>query len=153
MDNFDWKIISALQLDGRLTNQEIGDKVGLSASQCSRRRTALEEAGIIQGYSARVNGQAIGLQVLAYVHINLHSHDPKSMQCFQQIIDDEAAIQEVHMVSGEADYLLKIIAVNLEQLADFISHTLLASEVISHVKSFVVLKKLKQISQLPTRPL
>ena len=153
MDNFDWKIISALQLDGRLTNQEIGDKVGLSASQCSRRRTALEKAGIIQGYSARVNGQAIGLQVLAYVHINLHSHDPKSMQCFQQIIDDEAAIQEVHMVSGEADYLLKIIAVNLEQLADFISRTLLASEVISHVKSFVVLKKLKQISQLPTRPL
>ncbi|KYP90129.1 AsnC family transcriptional regulator, partial [bacteria symbiont BFo2 of Frankliniella occidentalis] len=67
-------------------------------------------------------------------------------------IDGEAAIQEVHMVSGEADYLLKIIAANLEQLADFISHTLLASEVISHVKSFVVLKKLKQISQLPTRP-
>ncbi|MBT0731233.1 Lrp/AsnC family transcriptional regulator [Rosenbergiella nectarea] len=153
MDNFDWKIISALQLDGRLTNQEIVEKVGLSASQCSRRRTALEEAGIIQGYSARVNGQAIGLQVLAYVHINLHSHDPKSMQRFQQIIDGEAAIQEVHMVSGEADYLLKIIASNLEQLADFISHTLLASEVISHVKSFVVLKKLKQISQLPTRPL
>ncbi|MBT0716806.1 Lrp/AsnC family transcriptional regulator [Rosenbergiella epipactidis] len=152
MDNFDWRIISALQLDGRLTNQEVGEKVGLSASQCSRRRTALEEAGIIQGYSARVNGQAIGLQVLAYVHINLPSHDPKSMRHFQHIIDGEAAIQEVHMVSGEADYLLKIIAANLEQLADFISHTLLASEVISHVKSFVVLKKLKQISQLPTRP-
>ncbi|WP_241606598.1 Lrp/AsnC family transcriptional regulator [Rosenbergiella epipactidis] len=152
MDNFDWKIISALQLDGRLTNQEVGEKVGLSASQCSRRRTALEKAGIIQGYSARVNGQAIGLQVLAYVHINLHSHDPKSMRHFQHILDGEAAIQEVHMVSGEADYLLKIIAANLQQLADFISHTLLASEVISHVKSFVVLKKLKQISQLPTQP-
>ena len=152
MDNFDWKIISALQLDGRLTNQEIGEKVGLSASQCSRRRTALEESGIIMGYSARVNGHAIGLQVLAYVHINLRAHDPHSMASFQQIIEAQAAIQEVHMVSGEADYLLKIVASNLEQLADFISHKLLASEVISHVKSFVVLKKLKQVSQLPTRP-
>ena len=60
MDNYDWKILAALQSDGRLTNQEIGNRIGLSASQCSRRRTALEQAGVISGYGARLNSRAIG---------------------------------------------------------------------------------------------
>ncbi|CAM3437107.1 Transcriptional regulator, AsnC family [Bordetella sputigena] len=151
MDSFDWKILAALQADGRLTNQEIGNDIGLSASQCSRRRAALEEAGVIEGYSARLDSKAIGLDVLAFVHINLNSHDSKSLRAFQRIVESNDAIQEAHAVSGDADYMLKVVAETLEELADFVSETLLASDTISHVQSYIVLKKMKQTSSLPTK--
>lgn len=151
MDSFDWKMLAALQADGRLTNQEVGNLIGLSASQCSRRRTALEEAGVIRGYSARLDSKAIGLDVLAFVHVNLQAHDAKSLRAFHRLVDSEEGIQEAHAVSGDADYMLKVVAQTLEQLANFVSNTLLANDTISHVKSYIVLKQMKQTSQLPTR--
>lgn len=89
MDKFDWKIISALQKNGRLTNQEIGDLIGLSASQCSRRRQILEQKGIILGYTARIDQQAVGLEVTAMVHINLRIHEAKSQITFLEMIEHE----------------------------------------------------------------
>ncbi|MFM0718220.1 Lrp/AsnC family transcriptional regulator [Paraburkholderia strydomiana] len=151
MDSFDWKMLAALQADARLTNQEVGNLIGLSASQCSRRRTALEEAGVIAGYSARLDSKALGLDVLAFVHVNLQAHDAKSLRAFQRLVESDDAIQEAHAVSGDADYMLKVVANNLEQLADFVTNTLLVSDTISHVKSYVVLKQMKQTSQLPTK--
>ncbi|ABE35825.1 asnC family protein [Paraburkholderia xenovorans LB400] len=151
MDSFDWKMLAALQADARLTNQEVGNMIGLSASQCSRRRTALEEAGVIAGYSARLDSKAVGLDVLAFVHVNLQAHDAKSLRAFQRLVESDDAIQEAHAVSGDADYMLKVVAENLEQLADFVTNTLLVSDTISHVKSYVVLKQMKQTSQLPTK--
>jgi DNA-binding Lrp family transcriptional regulator len=149
LDNFDWKLMAALQADGRLTNQEVGNMIGLSASQVSRRRTALEEAGVISGYSARLDSKAIGLDVLAFVHVNLRAHDAKSLRSFRHLVESDDAIQEAHAVSGDADYMLKVVAGNLEQLADFVTNTLLVSDTISHVQSYVVLKQMKQTSQLP----
>ncbi|RQZ19714.1 Lrp/AsnC family transcriptional regulator [Burkholderia sp. Bp9031] len=151
MDNFDWKLMAALQADGRLTNQEVGGIIGLSASQVSRRRTALEEAGVISGYSARLDSKAIGLDVLAFVHVNLRAHDARSLRAFQRLVASDEAIQEAHAVSGNADYMLKVVASNLEQLADFVTNTLLVSDTISHVQSYVVLKQMKQTSQLPIK--
>lgn len=151
MDKFDWKLVAALQADGRLTNQEVGDMIGLSASQCSRRRTALEEAGVISGYSARLNSRAIGLDVLAFIHVNLTAHDAQALRAFQRLVEADEAIQEAHAVSGDADYMLKVVAKNLEQLADFVTNTLLVNNTISHVKSYVVFKQMKQTSQLPTK--
>lgn len=151
MDGYDWKILAALQSDGRLTNQEIGNRIGLSASQCSRRRTALEQAGVICGYGARLNSRAIGLDVLAFIHVNLQTHDAKSVQAFNRLVASEDAIQEAHFVTGDTDYILKVVAENLEQLADFVTNTLLVHETIARVKSHVVFRQMKQTSQLPTK--
>src|SRR5262245_39490516 len=76
LDEFDLRLLGALQADGRLTNQELADKVGLSASQCSRRRARLEERGIIRGYHADLSPEPLGLGVLVFVHVTLSTHSP-----------------------------------------------------------------------------
>ena len=78
MDAFDLKILDALQVDGRLSNQELAERVGLSASQCSRRRSALESDGAIEGYHASLSAKALGLDVLAFVQIRLAAHSPRN---------------------------------------------------------------------------
>ncbi|EOR09258.1 hypothetical protein F896_01110 [Acinetobacter genomosp. 15BJ] len=120
MDKFDWQIIQALQKNGRLTNQEVGDLIGLSASQCSRRRQLLEQKGVILGYAARIHQQALGLEVTAMIHINLRIHEAKSQQAFQDLIEAEDNIQDAFSISGDADFILKVVAENLEQLSQFV---------------------------------
>src|ERR1700679_1684425 len=78
MDDFDLKILKALQGDGRLTNNELAERIGLSASQCSRRRTALEQTGVIAGYHAALANQAVGLDVLVFVQVGLATQSPDS---------------------------------------------------------------------------
>ena len=150
MDSYDWRLLAALQQNGRLTNQEVGAAIGLSASQVSRRRTHLEETGVIKGYAARLDSKAVGLDVLAFIHVNLRAHDAKSLRLFQQLVSSDAAIQEAHSVSGDADYLLKVVASSLEELSTFVTNTLLVSDTIAHVKSYIVLKQMKQTIELPT---
>lgn len=140
MDKFDWKIIQALQKNGRLTNQEIGDLIGLSASQCPRRRQLLEQKGIILGYSACIHPE-----VLAMVQVNLKTHDAAAKIAFQQLIEEEEAIQEAFSLSGDADFMLKVGAKNLEMLANFVTEKLLSCNFIGHIKSYIVLDKFKQL--------
>lgn len=144
MDKFDIQISNALQKNGRLTNQEIGDLIGLSASQCSRRRQVLEQKGIIMGYSARIDQRALDLKVTAMIHINLHTHDAESQKRFQNLIEQEDRIHDAFSLSGDADFILKVVAENLEQLSQFISERLLASNLIGNIKSYIVLKKIKE---------
>src|SRR5208337_5472518 len=107
MDDFDIRLLQALQDDGRLTNNELGDRVGLSASQCSRRRAALEDAGVIEGYHAALSPEALGLAVLAFVHVTLSAHSPDNAKRFQELIDRTEEVQEAYSLTGEADYLVK----------------------------------------------
>ncbi|ENX04647.1 Lrp/AsnC family transcriptional regulator [Acinetobacter courvalinii] len=144
MDKFDWQIIQALQKNGRLTNQEVGDLIGLSASQCSRRRQLLEQKGVILGYAARIHQQALGLEVTAMIHINLRIHEAKSQQAFQELIEAEDNIQDAFSISGDADFILKVVAENLEQLSQFVTERLLSYHFIGHIKSYIVLKKIKE---------
>jgi DNA-binding Lrp family transcriptional regulator len=87
MDDFDLKLLQALQEDGRLTNNDLADRVGLSASQCSRRRAALENAGVIEGYQAVLSPAALGLAVLAFVHVTLATHSPGTPSASPRTID------------------------------------------------------------------
>jgi len=144
MDKFDWQIIQALQKNGRLTNQEVGDLIGLSASQCSRRRQLLEQKGVILGYAARIHQQALGLEVTAMININLRIHEAKSQQAFQDLIEAEDNIQDAFSISGDADFILKVVAENLEQLSQFVTERLLSYGFIGHIKSYIVLKKIKE---------
>lgn len=149
MDHFDWKILSALYRNGRLTNRELGDAIGLSPSQCSRRRLMLEKRGVIQGYGVTLAPQAVGLNVMAFVQVIIKDHAAGAFERFQTLINSIPIIQEAHAVSGDADYILKVVTEDLPGLSAFVTDQLLASDMVSHVKSYIALRPLKTDSPLP----
>ena len=149
MDDFDVKLLQALGEDGRLTNNDLGDRVGLSASQCSRRRSALENAGVIEGYHAALSSEALGLAVLAFVHVTLAAHSPDNAKRFQELIARTEEVQEAYSLTGEADYLVKIAVVDLKALSRILNDVLLAHGSVAHVYSAIVLDRLKNTARLP----
>lgn len=152
IDEFDWRILSALNENGRLTNRELSEIVNLSPSQCSRRRLILEENDIIHGYYAQINTAKIGLPVLAFMQVNIREHSTESFSGFRNLIMNDPMIQEAYAISGDADYMLKVIAQTFDELSNFVAHKLLALQTISHVKSYIVLRKTKENSTLPPLP-
>ena len=149
MDDFDLKLLQALQEDGRLTNNDLADRVGLSASQCSRRRSALENAGVIESYQAALSTEALGLAVLAFVHVTLAAHSPDNAKRFQQLIDRTEEVQEAYSLTGEADYLVKIAVPDLKALSRILSDVFLAHGSVAHVHSAVALDRLQKTARLP----
>ncbi len=107
VDAFDLKMLAALQDDGRLTNQQLADLVGLSASQCSRRRMRLEEEKVIAGYHADLAGEALGFNLIAFIHITLATHSPDNAKKFRELVNRVDDIQEAYSLTGDADYVLE----------------------------------------------
>jgi DNA-binding Lrp family transcriptional regulator len=151
LDQFDLKLLAALEADGRLTNAELGEKVGLSASQCSRRRIRLEETGIIEGYSARLNGSRLGIGLLALVQVSLSAHSKENARKFRDFVKGVDEIQEAYVLTGDADYLLKVATADLTGFARVINDLILPQASVSHVKSSIVLTTLKDSHRLPLR--
>jgi DNA-binding Lrp family transcriptional regulator len=149
MDDFDVKLLAALQDDGRLTNNELCEKVGLSASQCSRRRTVLEQEGVIEGYHAALSPQALGLAVLAFVQVRLATHSPDNSRRFRDLVARTAEVQEAYALTGEADYLVKIAVPDLKALSRILNDVFLAHGSVAQVHSSVVLDRLKKTAGLP----
>ncbi len=153
MDAFDCKLLDALQDDGRLTNNELAERIGLSASQCSRRRAALERAGVIAGYQAALSPQAVGLDVTVFVQVGLATQSADSAQAFGKLIRGMEEVQEAFSLTGEADYLVKMVVPDLKTLSRIISEVLLPHRSVAHVRSSVVLDRVKQTTRLPLRHL
>jgi DNA-binding Lrp family transcriptional regulator len=141
----------ALQEDGRLTNQQLADAVGLSASQCSRRRMRLEEEGVISGYHADLASERLGFNVIAFVHITLATHSPDNAQHFRDLVQRVDDVQEAYSLTGDADYLLKIILRDLKSLSDIVNNVLMPHPSVAHVRSSIVLDRLKATAKLPLR--
>jgi DNA-binding Lrp family transcriptional regulator len=151
LDEFDFRLLGALQADGRLTNQELAERVGLSASQCSRRRARLEESGVIRGYHADLSPEALGFGVLVFVHVALSAHSPDNSKRFRDLIARTDEIQEAYSLTGETDYLLKMVLPDLKSLAATVNERLLAHATVAHVRSSVVLDRLKETARLPLK--
>ena len=149
IDAFDLKILAALQEDGRLTNQQLADKIGLSASQCSRRRMRLEEAKVIAGYHAELSGEALGFNLVAFVQVTLATHSPDNAKKFRMLINRIDDIQEAYSLTGDADYVLKLVLRDLKGLSDVVNNVLMPHPSVAHVRSSVVLDRLKESSRLP----
>ena len=149
MDAFDRKLLATLQGDGRLTNQQLGERVGLSASQCSRRRAALEDAGVIAGYHAHLSAEALGLGVIVFVAVTLATHSPDTSKRFQRLIEGLEEVQEAYSLTGSADYLVKLVVPDLKALSHILNDVFLPHTSIQHVHSSIVLDCLKQTSNLP----
>jgi DNA-binding Lrp family transcriptional regulator len=151
MDDFDVKLLKALQEDGRLTNNELAERIGLSASQCSRRRAALEESGVIESYHAALSAEAIGLDVLVFIQVGLATQSPDSGAAFIKLISGIEEIQEAFSLTGDADFLVKMAVPDLKTLAHILNDVLLPHRSVAHVHSYVVLDRVKQTTQLPLR--
>ena len=149
MDAFDLKILDALQVDGRLGNQELAERVGLSASQCSRRRSALESGGAIEGYHASLSAKALGLDVLAFVQIRLATHSPRNSKRFKELIESLPEVQEAYSLTGESDYLVKLSVPNLTALSRILNEVFLPHGLVASVHSSIVLDRLKATNRLP----
>jgi DNA-binding Lrp family transcriptional regulator len=153
MDDFDLKLLNALQDDGRLTNLELAARIGLSASQCSRRRAALEKSGVIHGYHAALANQAVGLDVLVFVQVSLATQSPDSGQAFAKLIGGVEEVQEVYSLTGEADFLVKLVVPDLKTLSRILNEVFLPHRSVGRVRTSVVLERVKQTMRLPLRHL
>jgi len=146
IDEFDLKILTLLQANGRLSNQDLSDLVGLSASQCSRRRIALEQAGLILGYHARLAPQAMNTEMVAMIEVSLASHNPETTAVFETFVMQEGAIVDVYKTTGDADYGLKVAVAGLVELNNLMGR-LTGTGTIGHQKTAVVLQRLKEAGQ------
>ena len=144
MDSFDIKILEALQRDGRLTSQELADEVGLSASQCARRRALLEKAGVIEGYHARLNQSALGLELIVFIQIALDTHTPDAAGQLRALLQSMPEVSEAYSMTGSTDYHVKLVVPDLKGLSNIINNRLLPQEGVSHLKSSIVLDRLKE---------
>jgi DNA-binding Lrp family transcriptional regulator len=149
MDEFDTKILDALQRNGQQTNYELAELAGLSASQCSRRRAALEQNGVIEGYHAKLSAEKLGLKVQAFVQVTLATHSPDNSKRFAKLISGLDEVQEGYALTGEADYLLKLVVEDLPALARILNEVLLPHQSVAHVRSSIMLEQLKHTNQLP----
>ncbi|MDH6229848.1 DNA-binding Lrp family transcriptional regulator [Mesorhizobium soli] len=149
LDQFDRKMLSLLQADGRLTNNDLSERVNLSPSQCSRRRQRLEDDGFIRGYRAVLDRDRLGFPLVNVISVTLATHNRDNAQRFADLVARLPEVQEAHALTGEMDYILKVVTPDLKSLAEFVNGVLLPHEAVQHVKTAIVLQTLKETSALP----
>jgi DNA-binding Lrp family transcriptional regulator len=149
LDSIDRKILEVLQGDGRISNVDLAARIHLSAPQCFRRVRSLEERGVIRGYRADVAAEAIGLAVTAYVSVSIGGGDFGRVREIEAEIRAFAQILECYSVSGEDDYVLKVVAPDLKSLSNFLTDRLMQVPGIDDVRSMIALEEIKRASPLP----
>jgi DNA-binding Lrp family transcriptional regulator len=149
IDKFDRKILALLQEDARLTNNDLSERVNLSASQCSRRRQKLEDEGLIRGYRAILDRDRLGFSLVNVITVTLATHNRDNARRFAELLNRLPEVQEAHSLTGEMDYILKVVTPDLKSLSRFVSDVLLPHESVQHVKTAIVLETLKETAALP----
>lgn len=148
-DEVDFAILGHLQGDAMVTNAELAKKIGLSPSACLGRVKRLREGGVIKKYTAIIDEQKVGLEVVTFVFVTLAPHDRKTTAAFLASISEIPNIMECYNISGGYDYLLKIISPTIKDYRDFVIDTLIEVPGVGKVETSVVLSTEKQSFQLP----
>lgn len=149
LDGYDRRLLKALQDNGRLSTVELADKIALSPSQCSRRLRKLESLGVVRGYAALLDRRKLGLDVMAFVSVALEQHGRESGTAFSRAIQNYPRVLECWAVSGDSDYLLRVVAPDLEALSGFLLDDLLGLPMVRSVRSNILLQELKATTVLP----
>ncbi|WP_119462611.1 Lrp/AsnC family transcriptional regulator [Rhodospirillaceae bacterium SYSU D60014] len=149
MDEIDWKIITALQQNARLTNQELAQKVGLSPSPCLRRLRKLEEEGVLCGYRALIDQEQYGLPINAFVSIRLERQTDAAIRAFERAIQDLDEVQECYLMTGARDYLLRVVSHSLQAYERFVRERLTRIEGIASIESSFAFNQVKKNPKLP----
>lgn len=150
LDRYDRRILELLQEDGRLTNQELAERIGLSPSPCLRRVRALEEAGVIAGYRAMVDARQLGLTLMALIHISMDRHTPERFANFEATVATFPEVLECLLITGQdADYQLKVIVRDMEGYQALLLDRITRIEGVSGVHSSFVLRRVVAKTALP----
>ena len=148
-DLLDLKILDTLQADGRMTNQELADTVGLSPSPCLRRVRQMEAAGVIARDVALVDPEAVGLSVTAFVRVRLDQQDDRHLAAFEAAVADFPEVMECYLMTGEADYQLRVLVGSLGAFEDFLRRRLTRVQGVANVTTSFALRPVIYKTALP----
>lgn len=149
LDRTDLRLLAELQRDGRVTNAELADRVSLSPSACLRRVQRLEAEGVIAGYAAQVDPQAVGLGLQAFVRVQLAKHEAAAIERFVGQVNAWEEVVACHALTGDMDYLMHVYVADLEHFSRFLLDRLLNDSGVADVNSSFVLRTVKQTGALP----
>ena len=149
LDSIDRQILYDLQKDGRITNVDLAKRAGISAPPCLRRVRVLEDAGIIKGYHADIDPDALGFSVQVFAFVGLTSQAETDLQDFETLVSTWSQVRECHMLMGETDFLLKIVANDWDDFQKFLTSRLTPAKNVSHVKTALAIRSAKQLFGVP----
>ncbi len=149
LDRIDRRILRDLQDSGRMTNVELAQRAEISAPPCLRRVRALEEAGVIRGYHAELNPTALGFNVTVFAQVGLSSQAEHDLKAFEDLVNSWPQVRECHMLAGETDFLLKIVAEDWDAYQKFLTTKLTTAPNVSHVKSALAIRTAKLLPGVP----
>ena len=149
LDTTDWRILKELMADGRITNVALAARVGLSPPPCLRRVRALEEAGLVQAYTAQVDEPALGYALTAFAMVGLHNQAETDLRSFENLVLGWPMVREAYMLSGESDYLLRCVATDLPAFQTFVLDELTAAPNVASVKTFLTIRRAKREPGVP----
>ncbi len=148
-DPIDRRILAELQSDGRITNVDLAAKVGLTAPPCLRRVRALEDAGIIEGYHAALNANLLGYAITVFAMVSLKSQAESDLRAFEDHIATLEPVRECHMLNGEIDFILKIVAKDLQEFQSFLTTHLTPAPNVAGVKTSLTIRTSKHTPGVP----
>lgn len=148
-DRIDLQILSLLQEDGRMTNVELADRVGLTAPPCLRRVRALEEAGAIKGYHAELDPVTLGYGITVFALVSLKSQAESDLAAFERHVADIPEVRECHMLNGEIDFILKIVAHDLRSFQEMLTTRLTTAQNVASVKTSLTIRTSKSLPGIP----
>jgi DNA-binding Lrp family transcriptional regulator len=149
LDEIDLQILRRLQEDGRITNVELASHVGLTAPPCLRRVRALEESGIISGYHADLDPDALGYSITVFAMVSLKSQAEDDLRAFEDYVAGLDPVRECHMLNGEIDFILKIVARDLKAFQQFLTGSLTSAPNVEHVKTSLTIRTTKNLPGVP----
>ena len=149
LDRIDRQILSDLQENGRMTNVELASRAGISAPPCLRRVRALEQAGFIKGYHARLDQAALGYTVTVFAQVGLNSQAEADLVAFENLVKQWDEVRECHMLAGETDFLLRVVAKDWDAYQRFVTERLTAAPKVANVKSALAIRSAKNFPGVP----
>ncbi len=149
LDRYERKILHTLQVDGRISNRELAEQVGLSPSPCWRRLRDLEESKVIRQYTALLDADRLGFRVCGFAHVSLENHHSETVAQFDAAVEKWPEILECYMISGDYDYMLKIVVADMAAYEALLSTRLLQVPAIRAVNTTFVLRARKYTTVLP----
>jgi DNA-binding Lrp family transcriptional regulator len=149
LDNIDTQIIAELQDDGRMTNVALAERVGLTAPPCLRRVKALEQEGVIEGYHARLNPSRLGFTITVFAMVSLKSQAEADLRAFEEHCSQLEPVRECHMLNGEIDFILKVVARDLQEFQTFLTTSLTAAPNVAGVKTSLTIRTAKNLPGVP----
>ena len=150
LDRYDWQILQVLQREGRISNQDLADRIGLSPSPCLRRVRTLEESGLITGYRALLDARKLGLSLMALIHISMDQHTPERFSTFDARIAEIPELLECLLITGQdADYQLKVVVRDMDAYQDLLLNKITRIQGVTGVHTSFVLRRVVDRSNLP----